>query len=143
MIDLSKIYAFSMIPLGIIFILSARDLFKSHHEYNPIIDIEPQIMRIKDGKYVNIDYILYTQIIDQKLYRKKKKELTTEFMKTESLHIFEEIVRNLTYEVILNRRNSIESNLQVQLDSKLRNYGIGMERVALKNILEEGEDIES
>lgn len=32
MVDLSRIYTFSMIPLGIIFILSARDLYKSHHE---------------------------------------------------------------------------------------------------------------
>lgn len=58
MIDLSRTYVFSMIPFGILFILSARDLFKSKHEYKPIIDIEPQVMKIKDGKYVNIDYII-------------------------------------------------------------------------------------
>lgn len=137
MVDLSRIYTFSMIPLGIIFILSARDLFKSNHEYKPIIDIEPQIMRIKDGKYVSIDYIIYTQITDQKLYRKKKKELTKELMRTESLHIFEGIIRNMDYEMIANRRESIENNLQVQLDGILKKYGIEVERVALRNILEE------
>lgn len=139
MIDLSRTYVFSMIPFGILFILSARDLFKSKHEYKPIIDIEPQVMKIKDGKYVNIDYIIYTQITDQKLYRKKKKELTAEFIRKESLHIFEDIVKNMDYEMILNRRESIENNLQVQLDNRLRKYGIGVERVALRNILEEDE----
>lgn len=126
-----------MIPLGILFILSAKDLFKSHHEYKPIIDIEPQVMSIKDGKYVNIDYIIYTQIIDQKLF--KKKDNIKELMRSESLHIFEDIVRNMTYEMIINRRESIENNLQVQLDGKLRKYGIGVERVALRNILEEND----
>lgn len=143
MADISMIYAFSLIPLGIIFILSARDLYKSHHEYKSIIDIEPQVIKIKDGKYVNIDYIIYTQITDQKLYRKKKKELTAEFMRSESLHIFEDIVRNMTYEMIINRRESIENNLQVQLDGKLRKYGIGVERVALRNILKETDTLNS
>ena len=128
-----------MIPFGILFILSARDLFKSKHEYKPIIDIEPQVMKIKDGKYVNIDYIIYTQITDQKLYRKKKKELTAEFIRKESLHIFEDIVKNMDYEMILNRRESIENNLQVQLDNRLRKYGISVKRVALRNVLEENE----
>ncbi len=139
MIDLSRTYVFSMIPFGILFILSARDLFKSKHEYKPIIDIEPQVMKIKDGKYVNIDYIIYTQITDQKLYRKKKKELTAEFIRKESLHIFEDIVKNMDYEMILNRRESIENNLQVQLDNRLRKYGISVKRVALRNVLEENE----
>lgn len=139
MFDLSKIYAFSMIPSGIIFILSARDLFKGHHEYNPIIDIAPQIIKIKGEKCVKIDYILYTQITDQKLYQKKKKKLTAGFMKKESLYIFEDIIRNMTYEMLINRRESIENNLQVQLDGRLRKYGIGVERVALRNILEEDE----
>lgn len=139
MVDLSRIYTFSMIPFGILFILSARDLFKSKHEYKPIIDIEPQVMKIKDGKYVNIDYIIYTQITDQKLYRKKKKELTAEFIRKESLHIFEDIVKNMDYEMILNRRESIENNLQVQLDNRLRKYGISVKRVALRNVLEENE----
>ena len=139
MIDLSRTYVFSMIPFGILFILSARDLFKSKHEYKPIIDIEPQVMNIKDGKYVNIDYIIYTQITDQKLYRKKKKELTAEFIRKESLHILEDIVKNMDYEMILNRRESIENNLQVQLDNRLRKYGIGVKRVALRNVLEENE----
>lgn len=139
MIDLSRTYVFSIIPFGILFILSARDLFKSKHEYKPIIDIEPQVMKIKDGKYVNIDYIIYTQITDQKLYRKKKKELTAEFIRKESLHIFEDIVKNMDYEMILNRRESIENNLQVQLDNRLRKYGISVKRVALRNVLEENE----
>ena len=139
MIDLSRTYVFSMIPFGILLILSARDLFKSKHEYKPIIDIEPQVMKIKDGKYVNIDYIIYTQITDQKLYRKKKKELTAEFIRKESLHIFEDIVKNMDYEMILNRRESIENNLQVQLDNRLRKYGISVKRVALRNVLEENE----
>ena len=139
MIDLSRTYVFSMIPFGILFILSARVLFKSKHEYKPIIDIEPQVMKIKDGKYVNIDYIIYTQITDQKLYRKKKKELTAEFIRKESLHIFEDIVKNMDYEMILNRRESIENNLQVQLDNRLRKYGISVKRVALRNVLEENE----
>lgn len=139
MIDLSRTYVFSMIPFGILFILSARDLFKSKHEYKPIIDIEPQVMKIKDGKYVNIDYTIYTQITDQKLYRKKKKELTAEFIRKESLHIFEDIVKNMDYEMILNRRESIENNLQVQLDNRLRKYGISVKRVALRNVLEENE----
>ena len=139
MIDLSRTYVFSMIPFGILFILSARDLFKSKHEYKPIIDIEPQVMKIKDGKYVNIDYIIYTQITDQKLYRKKKKELTAEFIRKESLHIFEDIVKNMDYEMILNRIESIENNLQVQLDNRLRKYGISVKRVALRNVLEENE----
>lgn len=142
MIDLSRTYVFSMIPFGILFILSARDLFKSKHEYKPIIDIEPQVMKIKDGKYVNIDYIIYTQITDQKLYRKKKKELTAEFIRKESLHIFEDIVKNMDYEMILNRRESIEDNLRVQLDGYMRKYGIGIERIALRNILEENEVLE-
>ena len=135
MVDLSRIYTFSMIPLGILFILSAKDLFKSHHEYKPIIDIEPQVMSIKDGKYVNIDYIIYTQIIDQKLF--KKKDNIKELMRSESLHIFEDIIRNMTYEMILNRRESIEDNLRVQLDGYIRKYGIGVKRVALRNVLEE------
>ena len=118
-------------------ILSAKDLFKSHHEYKPIIDIEPQVMSIKDGKYVNIDYIIYTQIIDQKLF--KKKDNIKELMRSESLHIFEDIIRNMTYEMILNRRESIEDNLRVQLDGRLRKYGIGVKRVALRNVLEENE----
>lgn len=141
MVDLSRIYTFSMIPLGIIFILSARDLYKSHHEYKSIIDIDPQVMRIKDGKYVNIDYIIYTQIIDQKLF--KKKDNIKELMRSESLHIFEDIIRNMTYEMILNRRESIENNLQMRLDGILRKYGIGVERVALRNILKETDTLNS
>lgn len=140
MVDLSRIYTFSMIPLGILFILSAKDLFKSHHGYKPIIDIEPQVMSIKDGKYVNIDYIIYTQIIDQKLF--KKKDNIKELMRSGSLHIFEDIIRNMTYEMILNRRESIEDNLRVQLDGYMRKYGIGIERIALRNILEENEVLE-
>ena len=101
------------------------------------IDIEPQVMSIKDGKYVNIDYIIYTQIIDQKLF--KKKDNIKELMRSESLHIFEDIIRNMTYEMILNRRESIEDNLRVQLDGYIRKYGIGVKRVALRNVLEEDE----
>lgn len=60
-------------------------------------------------------------------------------MRSESLHIFEDIIRNMTYEMILNRRESIEDNLRVQLDGYIRKYGIGVKRVALRNVLEEDE----
>ena len=45
----------------------------------------------------------------------------------------------MTYEMILNRRESIEDNLRVQLDGYIRKYGIGVKRVALRNVLEEDE----
>ena len=45
----------------------------------------------------------------------------------------------MDYEMILNRRESIENNLQVQLDNRLRKYGISVKRVALRNVLEENE----
>ena len=73
MINFSVVHNSLFILLSIIFILSTINPLK--HRYEPIIDIEPQIIKIKDGKYVKIDYIIYSQIIDSKLYRKKKNEI--------------------------------------------------------------------
>ena len=114
MINFSVVHNSLFILLSIIFILSTINPLK--HRYEPIIDIEPQIIKIKDGKYVKIDYIIYSQIIDSKLYR---------------------IIRNMPYKTIVDQREYIENNLQTQLNDSLRKYGIGVERVALKNILED------
>lgn len=135
MINFSVIHNFIFILLSIVFILSTINPLK--HSYEPIIDIEPQIIKIKDGKYVKIDYIIYSQIIDSKLYRKKKNENITKLMKVKSLCILEHIIRNMPYKTIINQRENIENNLQTQLNDSLRKYGIGVERVALKNILED------
>ena len=54
-----------------------------------------------------------------------------------SLYILERIIRNMPYKTIVDQREYIENNLQTQLNDSLRKYGIGVERVALKNILED------
>ena len=134
MINFSVVHNSLFILLSIIFILSTINPLK--HRYEPIIDIEPQIIKIKDGKYVKIDYIIYSQIIDSKLYRKKKNENIMKLMRMKSLYILERI-RNMPYKTIVDQREYIENNLQTQLNDSLRKYGIGVERVALKNILED------
>ena len=53
MINFSVVHNSLFILLSIIFILSTINPLK--HRYEPIIDIEPQIIKIKDGKYVKID----------------------------------------------------------------------------------------
>ena len=135
MINFSVVHNSLFILLSIIFILSTINPLK--HRYEPIIDIEPQIIKIKDGKYVKIDYIIYSQIIDSKLYRKKKNENIMKLMRMKSLYILERIIRNMPYKTIVDQREYIENNLQTQLNDSLRKYGIGVERVALKNILED------
>lgn len=130
MINFSVVHNSLFILLSIIFILSTINPLK--HRYEPIIDIEPQIIKIKDGKYVKIDYIIYSQIIDSKLYRKKKNENIMKLMRMKSLYILERIIRNMPYKTIVDQREYIENNLQTQLNDSLRKYGIGVERVALK-----------
>ena len=58
-------------------------------------------------------------------------------MRMKSLYILERIIRNMPYKTIVDQREYIENNLQTQLNDSLRKYGIGVERVALKNILED------
>lgn len=98
-----------------------------------VLDFPPQPVITKDNVTMMIDSVVYMKVFDSRLYTYKISN-PKQAVETLSATTLRNLVGAMTFDETLTSRDTINANLQQELDEATDEWGIKITRVELKNI---------
>lgn len=98
-----------------------------------VLDFPPQPVITKDNVTMMIDSVVYMKVFDSKLFTYKISN-PRQAVETLSATTLRNLVGAMTFDETLTSRDTINANLQQELDEATDEWGIKITRVELKNI---------